>query len=163
MLLVIGSVAFSQKVVRLGGSQSSDVLGVLGWKAFSADSSATVYSDPFDISAYDSVDIWVADYSSWGNVNFNATLQGTPYAKNQATATTYLADASSYASLGTAVDSTSAKAEVMTYVGRLGTKGAAQAKLKLVGVGTPSATVNRTDSYINIYIVGIKRQFTGQR
>lgn len=124
--------------------QVVDVLQVTGWSPFTSDSAATVTSKSFSISQYDSIDCWVRSTSATGTPKWSAVLYGSFDGTNFSTA-----------SLGTVADTTSVKTEVLTYVGRIPTKGARIGRLSLTG---SSVTVpNEEDSIVNIYMVGRKR------
>lgn len=145
--LVVAVNAQTVTVVRAGDnlSQPVDILQVISWSPFTLDSAATVTSNRFSIAPYDSIDCWVRSTSVVGTPKWSATLVGSFDGTNFSTA-----------SLGTVADTTSVKTEVLTYVGRIPTKGATSGRLSLVG-SSVAATPNEEDSIVNIYLVAYKR------
>lgn len=145
--LASGLSAQTVTVVKAGDrfAQAVDVLQVTAWSPFTADSAATVTSNTFSIAQYDSIECWVRSTSVVGVPKWSATLLGSFDGTNFATT-----------SLGTVADTTSVKTEVLTFVGRIPTKGAQIGRLTLVG-SSVAAPPNEEDSIVNIYLVGRKR------
>jgi hypothetical protein len=155
LLIVVSLTVQSQTFVNQGGSELTqsnlfnpiDIMKVSAWSPFT-DSSATYYSVPFDVSKYDSIDCWIRSTSVWGVPDFKTELLVAFDNTNFTTAV-----------IGTVADTVSAKTEVLTHYGKVGTAGATKGKLKLTPVVTGAATTacNRTDAIINYIFICHRR------
>lgn len=154
-LLLVG-VAFGQgnSTVYLNGSSgSADFYYLTNWGAFSSDSGALSFSKSFDVSNYDTLEIWGLGSSTTGVSKWSASLWG-GFANTPS--------ATDYDSIGVAIDTTSVKTEVMVRYARLATGGAAKAAIRVSGYNAVSIETP-ADSKVNLFMVGIRRQFSGNR
>lgn len=152
VIAVVGMVsAQSQQWTVAEASRGSVVNKIESWTAFSSDSLASVYTAPVDVSGYDTLFVWVKGLSTNGSAKFCGAIQ---YGFNSGST------ASMWDSSGTGIDTTNVKLETLKYITASGTKGAVYARVKLIGnggLGTVSATQNRKDVAVSIYLVGRKR------
>lgn len=146
--VVLMSMVNAQTVTKaLSGdnlSQVVDVWQITAWSPFTSDSAATVTTNRFSIAAYDSIDCWVRSTSVVGVPKFTASLMGSFDGTNYATT-----------ALGTIADTTATKTEVLSYVGRIATKGATLGRISVTGSGV--VTPNEEDTIVNLYLVARKR------
>jgi len=153
MICMLAATGFAQKVNLIGSSASSDIWAVLNWGPFSSDSVTFVMTGNFNISEYDSLSIWAKGTSSDGAPKWSAQL----YAGFGSTVSIAALD-----SIGTAADTTSVKLETLQYIGTLPTYGAAVGAFSVKGSAV-TGILNRADAKVNIYAVGRKRAYTGNR
>jgi hypothetical protein len=157
LLIAVSFALQSQTLTQIEASDLSStnmfnpvsVNAILSWSPWTGiDSTTVIYSTPFDIPRFDSIDCWVRSTSVWGVPVFKAELLGGFDVSNFTTAV-----------LGIVNDSTSAKTEVLTHYGKVATLGATKGKLKLTpyNLGAPTTDCNRSDVIINIYFVGHRR------
>jgi len=162
MVVLFVGLAQGQTLTRIGGSPTSDIFAITSWTGFSADSAATIYTNTFSLADYDTVMLWQKATSVNGSPNFRITLQGgfVGYAARSSNS-----DFDSLG-LGAQADTTTVKLETLNYMGKSPTFGAPTGRLKL----SPSTyatyggtTYNRADSIIDLFVIGIKRQYAGPR
>lgn len=153
--VLFAATAFAQNnssVYLLGSSRTSDIWAITNWGAFASDSLAYAWSKNFDVSEYDSIDFWAKGTSSDGTAKWRATF----YAGFGSTVSTAALD-----SIGAAADTTSVKLENMQFIGILPTHGAAVGAIAVEG--SSAVTANRKDAKVNIYAVGHRRPYVGNR
>lgn len=149
----------------IGSSNNGDlqIRALTGWQPWSADSTTNpIFSGKFSLAEYDSVSIWVASSSVNGTANWRAVLEGSPSGSILLGNTfgTNFSQANSYDSLGTAADTTNVKLERLKYIGIVGTKGAADGRIRFVKNGAASSQTMK-DTFVNVFISGKKRPYTG--
>lgn len=154
MLAIVGLASAQSQTWTVSEAQRGNVVNKIeSWSAFSSDSLATVYTATVDISGFDSVAVWVKGLSTNGSAKFCGAIQ---FGFNNSSTST------SWDSVGTGIDTTNVKLEQLKYITTPVTRGASYARIKLIGnggLGTVSATQNRKDVAVSLYLVGRKRGY----
>ena len=156
MVLFVVGISYSQQAfTRIDGKRGGVLLKIENWTPFSSDSMAQVYTKPVDVSDLDSVAVWVKSTSSDGSAKWQGALLGgftSAYATSRVGAD----------SLAITIDTTNVKLETMKYIGNALLRGANFLTLCVKGnayLATVSATQNRADAIVNVYIFGRKRGY----
>lgn len=153
VFVLVGSLS-AQSWTRADGARGLVVYKIENWGAFASDSLAIKYTDAVDISMMDSVLVWALTTSSNGTAKVIAGLE---------VGFTSGTTAANWDSIAVAIDSTGSKLETLwNPLTVTSAKGAPMARICVrgnAGLQTVSATQNRKDTKVYLYLVGRLRGY----
>lgn len=157
VLLAVVSIAASQsnRMSVIQGGRGYVLHQIVDWSGFTSDSLATLYTLPISTGSFDStVEVWARGTSTNGSAKFRVVMQG-----GFVNSTT----AADWDSLGVWADSTNVKLETLKRIGALNLRGSNYVRAKIYGnsdEAAPSATTNRKDTKITLYLIGRLKGYT---